>query len=112
MSVFLSLAKRFPGLIILLLLFLPAAVSAFQDSHAVAEDVVLEEGEFNPSEVILHHVMDESDGRKERIDGGEALARQPGASEPSKSVVPEVIQPKKVLKYSLHTTFMTSITMR
>lgn len=59
MSVFLSLAKRFPGLIILLLLFLPAAVSAFQDSHAVAEDVVLEEGEFNPSEVILHHVMDD-----------------------------------------------------
>lgn len=59
MSVFLSLAKRFPSLIILLLLFMPAAVSAFQDSHPMAEDVVLEEREFDASAVILHHVMDD-----------------------------------------------------
>ncbi len=57
MSIFLSPAKQFFGAILLVLSFLPGAVSALQEDHAEVEPEA--EKEFNASEVILHHVMDD-----------------------------------------------------
>ena len=59
MSVFLSLAKRYSVLLILMLSFVPAGVSALQEEPVVAENVVLEKREFNATVDILHHVMDD-----------------------------------------------------
>lgn len=58
MSVFLSRAKRFSLVIVLMVSFLPAAVSALQEGHTAEGNGAVEK-EFNASEVILHHVMDD-----------------------------------------------------
>lgn len=59
MSVFLSLSKRFTPYVVLLLSLFPGSVSALQQEHEMRENVALEEEEFNASQVILHHVMDD-----------------------------------------------------
>ena len=57
MSTFLSPTKQFFGVILLVLLFLPGVVSALQEDHSAVEPEA--EKQFNASEVILHHVMDD-----------------------------------------------------
>lgn len=57
MSIFLSPAKKFFSAILLVLSLLPGVVSAIQGDHQGAESAA--ENEFNASEVILHHVVDD-----------------------------------------------------
>jgi len=58
MSVFLTPAKHFLSAVLLGLLFLPGVVfAALQEEHQAAENGA--EKEFNASEVILHHVVDD-----------------------------------------------------
>jgi len=58
MSVFLSLAKRFSVVIILMLSIPPATVFALQEGHGTAEKGAVEK-KFNATEVIIHHVLDD-----------------------------------------------------
>ena len=57
MSIFLSPTKRFFSAILVVLSFLPGAVSALQEDHQAAENEA--EKEFDANEVILHHVVDD-----------------------------------------------------
>jgi F-type H+-transporting ATPase subunit a len=59
MSVFLSLSKRFTPLFVMILSLFPGVVSAVQPEQSEEENVAIEEKEFNASEVILNHVMDD-----------------------------------------------------
>lgn len=59
MSVFLSIVKRFSLVLVLLLAVCVAPVSALQEDHPARENVAVEKAEFNASQVILHHVMDD-----------------------------------------------------
>ena len=59
MSVFLSLVKRFPLALVLVLAVIAAPVLALQKDHPAAENKVVEEAEFDAGKVILHHVVDD-----------------------------------------------------
>jgi len=59
MSIFLSPAKRFSRLFLVILLSLPGAVFALQDEGHVAQEHGASAPAFNASEVILNHVMDD-----------------------------------------------------
>jgi F-type H+-transporting ATPase subunit a len=57
MSVFLSPASQFFRVILVVLFFIPGSVSALQEDHQETENAPKKE--FDASEVILHHVMDD-----------------------------------------------------
>jgi len=59
MSIFLSPAKRFSRLFLVILFSLPGAVFALQDDGHASQESGASAPAFNASEVILHHVMDD-----------------------------------------------------
>jgi len=59
MSIFLSPAKRFSSLFLLILFLVPVAVFGLQDDGHASQENGASEPAFNASDVILHHVMDD-----------------------------------------------------